>query len=317
MNQSTEYFKHETAIVDSTNIGRGTRIWAFVHVLEGAVIGEDCNLCDHVFVESDVRIGSRVTVKSGVQLWNGVALDDDVFVGPNATFTNDLFPRSRQYPEKFLETTVAKGASIGANATILSGLKIGEGAMVGAGAVVTRDVPPYAVVVGNPAQITRYVNVQKGASEHRLVDRSSPGLPKRLAVNGCELWPIPNFGDMRGLLAAIELGDDLPFAPKRCFFVHSVPNKRVRGEHAHRVCSQFLVAVHGSLSVVIDDGADREEVFLDSPNCGLFIPPGVWGTQYKFSGDAVLCVFASHAYDSSEYIRDYEAFLKFKEVESA
>ena len=148
----TGYFAHPQSLVESPNIGEGTRVWAFAHILPGAKVGRDCNICDHVFIENDVVVGDRVTVKCGVQLWDGVALEDDVFVGPNATFTNDLFPRSRQHPEQFARTTVRAGASIGANATLLPGIEIGRGAMVGAGAVVTRDVPPGVTVMGNPAR---------------------------------------------------------------------------------------------------------------------------------------------------------------------
>ena len=150
------YFKHEKALVESENIGDNTRIWAFAHVLAGAVIGSDCNICDHVFIENKVIIGDRVTIKCGVQIWDGLRVEDDVMVGPNATFTNDIFPRSKQ-PFELRTTRVMKGASIGANATILCGLTIGEEAMVGAGAVVTKDVPPRALVVGNPARILRYL----------------------------------------------------------------------------------------------------------------------------------------------------------------
>ena len=134
-------FVHSHAICESSSVGDRTRIWAFAHVLPGAVIGEDCNICDGVFIENDVVVGDRVTVKSGVQLWDGITLESDVFVGPNATFTNDRFPRSRAYPAEFPKTVVHKGASIGANATILPGIRIGRGAMIGAGSVVTRDVP--------------------------------------------------------------------------------------------------------------------------------------------------------------------------------
>ena len=151
------FFRHPQAIVESASIGRGTRVWAFAHVLPGAVLGEDCNVCDHVFIENDVIVGNRVTIKCGVQLWDGTRLEDDVFVGPNATFSNDPLPRSKQYLDGHPQTIVRQGASIGANATILPGLTIGEHAMVGAGAVVTRPVPPYAVVVGNPARVVRYL----------------------------------------------------------------------------------------------------------------------------------------------------------------
>lgn len=153
----SSYYLHKKALLEpGAQIGERTRVWAFAHVLAGAKIGADCNICDHVFIENDVLIGNRVTIKCGVQLWDGLRVEDDVFIGPNATFTNDIFPRSKQYPEKFLQTHIRAGASIGANATILAGMNIGEKAMVGAGAVVTKDVPAYAIVVGNPARIIRY-----------------------------------------------------------------------------------------------------------------------------------------------------------------
>lgn len=150
-------FIHELAYVETESVGQGTRIWAFAHILPGAVIGEDVNICDHTFIENDVIVGNRVTIKCGVYLWDGVRLEDDVFVGPNATFTNDLFPRSKQYLSDFPKTVVKCGASIGANATILPGITIGKNAMIGAGSVVTQDVPDNAVVVGNPAKVIRFL----------------------------------------------------------------------------------------------------------------------------------------------------------------
>ena len=156
----TDYFVHPQGLCETKTVGKDTRIWAFAYILEGAVIGSNVNVCSHVFIEDDVIIGDRVTIKSGVQLWNGVRLENDVFIGPNATFTNDLFPRSKVHPER-LETRVCKGASIGANATLLAGVTIGEGAMVGAGAVVTHSVPPNSIVVGNPARIQGTVDTAK------------------------------------------------------------------------------------------------------------------------------------------------------------
>ena len=143
---------HSMSDVQSKDVGEGTNIWQFCVVLPNAKVGNECNICSHCLIENDVIIGHRVTVKSGVQLWDGVTIEDDVFIGPNVTFTNDIRPRSKHYPDKFLNTVVCKGASIGANATILPGIKIGEYAMVGAGSVVTKDVRANTVVVGNPAK---------------------------------------------------------------------------------------------------------------------------------------------------------------------
>lgn len=146
---------HPLSDVQSQAIGEGTRIWQFSVVLAGARIGANCNICAQVFIENDVVIGDNVTIKNGVQLWDGLRIENNVFIGPNVTFTNDLHPRSKVYPAQFFQTFVKSGASIGANATILPGLTIGEGAMIGAGAVVTKDVPAGAVVIGNPAKIVR------------------------------------------------------------------------------------------------------------------------------------------------------------------
>lgn len=144
-------FIHPLADCQSHNVGDNTRIWQFVVVLPGARIGADCNICSHCFIENDVIIGDRVTIKNGVQLWDGLRVDDDVFVGPNVTFTNDKHPRSGDHSKLPVLTRVERGASIGAGAVILPGITVGVGAMVGAGAVVTRAVRDHAVVFGNPA----------------------------------------------------------------------------------------------------------------------------------------------------------------------
>lgn len=303
----SSFFVHPQGLCESSKIGDRTRIWAFAHVLPGATLGEDCNICDHVFIENDVKLGHRVTVKCGVQLWDGVELEDDVFIGPNATFTNDRFPRSKQYPEKFARTVVGKGASIGANATILPGITIGRNAMIGAGAVVTKDVPPNAIVKGNPARIAGYVDAK--------LDRKPSIAPTRTntiaaTVRGVSLIELPQHADMRGDLVVGELGAQLPFAPQRFFLVYGVPTEKVRGEHAHKQCHQFLVCSHGSVRVLADNGHSRQEFLLDRPSVGLHLAPMVWGTQYNYSADAVLLVFASLPYDASDYIRKYDDFIK-------
>jgi len=305
------YFVHEQAICESSQIGSETRIWAFAHVLPGAVIGSQCNICDGVFIENDVSIGDGVTIKCGVQIWDGIRIMNDVFIGPNATFSNDKFPRSRQYPEQFSSSVIERGASIGANATILPGIRIGMEAMVGAGAVVTKDVPPKAIVVGNPARIVGYTGTGK---QHSVVSESehTASRPAHLGVGGAELWQLKKFEDMRGSLLATEFADDLPFVPVRTFCIYNVPSEDVRGEHAHRECEQFLVCMKGSVNVVVDDGSNNREVCLNSPDMGLYMPTMTWGIQYKFSKDALLMVYASHAYNADEYIRDYAQFVSEK-----
>ena len=298
------FFVHPQGLCESPTVGAGTRVWAFAHVLPKAVIGADCNICDHVFIENDVVVGDRVTIKCGVQLWDGLTLEDDVFVGPNATFTNDRFPRSKAWPATFPKTIVRRGASIGANATILPGVTIGARAMVGAGAVVTRDVPPNAIVVGNPAHIIGY----EGSSrvEAAATQPSAPAPPG--SSSGATLHVIPTFQDLRGSLSVVDFQKHLPFIPQRVFFVYDVPSKDVRGEHAHRECHQFLVCVKGACSVVTDDGKTRSEWRLEQPTQGLHVPPLVWAVEYKYSADAVLLVFASLPYEAADYVRDYDEF---------
>lgn len=302
---------HPNALCESRTVGRGTRVWAFAHVLPGAVLGEDCNICDGVFVEGDVVVGDRVTVKCGVQLWDGLRIGNDVFVGPNATFTNDRFPRSRQYQERVPTTVVEDGVSIGANATILPGLRLGRGAMIGAGSVVTRDVPPNSVVVGNPARITGYVGSQglSRAQTQPAAQRPDVEAVTATEVRGVTLHRLAAATDLRGSLVAGTANDHVPFLPRRFFTVFDVPSKDVRGEHAHRVCEQFLLCLAGSVSVVVDDGTERAEFVLDRPDVAVYMPPLTWGTQYKYSQDAVLLVLASHPYDPEDYIRDYGDFL--------
>lgn len=297
---------HEKAICESVHVGERTRIWAFAHVLPGARIGADCNICDGVFIENDVVVGDRVTVKCGVQLWDGVSLSDDVFVGPNVTFTNDPFPRSKQPPEAFSRTVVAEGASIGGGATLLPGVRIGRRALVGAGAVVTRDVPPNAIVAGNPARIIGYV---EGSSALPPAQPTADPLLPTSRVGGAGLHRLKLATDLRGSLVAANFSTDLPFVPKRSFTVFDVPTRDVRGEHAHHLCEQFLVCVRGAVSCMVDDGDARQEFRLAEPDVGLHMPALTWGTQYNYSPDAVLLVFASEEYDPDDYIRDYEEFL--------
>ena len=148
---------HPSSFVNAASIGEGTRIWAFVNILSEAVIGNNCNICDHCFIENKVKIGNNVTIKSGVYIWDGVVIEDDAFIGPNVVFTNDIRPRSKHFKTP-VSIIISKGASLGANTTILAGIKIGQYAMAGIASVITRDVPDYALVYGNPARFQGWVD---------------------------------------------------------------------------------------------------------------------------------------------------------------
>lgn len=309
MTSSKSIFIHALADVQTQHIGHNTKLWQFVVALAGARIGSDCNICSHCFIENDVVIGDRVTIKNGVQLWDGLRIGDDVFIGPNVTFSNDKFPRSKHHQAEVTRTEVDSGASLGAGATILPGMKIGRNALVGAGAVVTRAVPPNAIVTGNPARIVGYADAQKPM---RAVEDASPaGVRSACAskVSGVSLLNMSCIEDIRGSLSVGEFQRSVPFEAKRYFLVFDVPSVETRGEHAHRKCHQFLVCVRGKVSVVADDGMNREEFLLDRPDLGLHLAPMVWGIQYRYSEDAILLVFASHYYDAADYIRDYNEFL--------
>lgn len=234
----TPAYIHPNALCESSRVGDGTRVWAFAHILPGAVIGSDNNICDGVFIENDVITGDRVTVKCGVQLWDGVRLDDDVFIGPNATFTNDLFPRSRVPRAPLPPTTICRGASIGANATILPGITVGPGAMVGAGTVIIADVPANAVVAGNPSRIIGYADAEALANPTDL----PAGAP-------CAAVSAEVHRDARGRLSYWPLETAVPFVPRRLYVVDGAPDGWARGGGAYRQSHQLLIASQGSLTV--------------------------------------------------------------------
>lgn len=257
------------------------QIGDYVSIHPTAVIGDDVSIGAYSAIHADVKIasgveiGERVTIKSSVIIADNVVIEDGCLIASNVV--------------------------------------VHKGARLQLGAVLHGDVPNNAVLSGNPASIVDYVTSD-------LVDTTSPfmidmsGITVRTALQteNCFLEPVPNFVDVRGSLTAIENGSGVPFVPKRVFLVYGVGSQHVRGEHAHHECGQFLVAINGSLSVMIDDGQTREEVRLSDKSVGLYLAPGTWGVQYKFSADCILMVLASHPYENADYIRDYDTFLALK-----
>lgn len=297
------------SLVESGSIGVRTRIGALAHILPGAVIGRDCDVGDHTLIEDDVTIGDRVIVSCGVALWNGTTVEDDVFIGANVAFANDPHSINTKPDWKSARTLLKCRAVVGANATIYSGTTIGERARVAAGSVVTRNVPPLAIVSGNPAVIVGYDGTRL---EYEGAVASPPSEPsvRNTKVKGVILHRLPSAADMRGQLAFGEIGKHVPFEVKRLFLVYGVASQETRGEHAHRTLHQFLVCVHGHCSLMADDGENRQEFLLESPTSAVHLPPLVWAVQYKHTRDAVLLVLASDYYDPADYIRDYSEFLQ-------
>jgi len=302
---------HSTAILESDSIGAGSRIEAFSRVMHGAVVGAHSVIGEHVVVETDVHIGRHVHVGQGVRLCNGARVEDDVRIGANVAFAGDASPDRQREATQAVQTLLKRGAVVGPNSTIHQGVTIGARAQVTAGAVVYKDVPSNAIVAGNPARITGYVdtvNAKIDARERRdPVDADKP-LPALLTA-GSRLVRLPRIVDLRGALSFGEIGAHLPFVPKRFFAIYDVAAREVRGEHAHRELQQFLVCLKGSCVVVLDDGRARDDVALETPQIGLYIPPLVWGIQYLYSSDAVMLVLASDVYSASDYIRNYDEFL--------
>lgn len=304
--RGADVYVHPQGLVESTQVGPGSRVWAFAHILPRARIGCDANICDHVFIENDVVVGDRVTVKSGVQLWDGLRVEDDVFIGPNATFTNDRFPRSKNRSAQLDNIHLGKGCSVGASATVLAGVTVGQHAMIGAGAVVIHDVPPFAVVAGNPAQIIGYVDTDVPPLSPAVQDVAT-GEP--LSVPNVRFISLPAVKDLRGMLVFGEVDQHLPFPPRRFFVIFEVPSREVRGGHAHHELQEVIVCLRGAVSVVVDDGEHRTQVTLDAPQRALYVPAMIWRTLYGYSPDALVLVLASAEYDANDYIRSYDTFL--------
>jgi len=256
-------------------------------------------------VSPRARLSPGCSIASGAVIGAGVVIEQGVVVGPNVVFVD---------PESAADGAAAQvraGVRIGANAVVHAGVVLDAGAVVRPGAVVTRSVPPGAIVEGNPATITGYVGTAGSSVPAATVMAVDSGnAVQTTPVRGVTLHRFPVIPDLRGQLTVGEFERQIPFTPQRYFMVYGVPSREVRGEHAHRVCHQFLICVRGNCSVVADDGEQRVQVLLDEPHKGVYLPPMIWGVQYRYSSDGLLLVFASHHYDSADYIRDHGEFLE-------
>jgi UDP-2-acetamido-3-amino-2,3-dideoxy-glucuronate N-acetyltransferase len=292
-------FVDPSASSEAESIGDGSRVLAYARVGPGTSLGRNCAVHEHAVLLGAVALEDDVTVGSGAQLLGRVRVEQGSTVGAGAVIGDPAGA----------EVTVRRFASVGASATVLPGVTIGRGAVVEPGAVVTQSVPANAIVTGNPATIVSYVDAGHEEPAREAIAASSiESATTATRVRGVTLHRLASGQDLRGSLTAAEFAG-LPFAPRRLFAVYDVPSESVRGAHAHRACSQLLVCAAGAVSCLVDDGSARDEIRLASPDVGLHIPPMVWGTQWRYSRDAVLLVLASHPYDPADYIRDYEEFL--------
>jgi len=292
-------------------IGEKTLIGDGASIREQCCIGSLCIISRYVTINYNSKIGDRTKIMDSTHITGNCIIGNDVFVSLTVGMTNDNLAGNKGYDdEKVKGPTIHDGSVIGAGATLLPGVVIGTKAFVGAGAVVTKDIPANAVVTGNPARITGYMSTirRQEQNENRIIKNNVK--TDYSAIPGVEVYRLPIIPDLRGSLSFAEINQHLPFVPKRYFLVFDVSSKEVRGEHAHKELHQFLVCVKGSCSVMVDDGENREEYCLDSPGLAIHIPPMIWSVQYKYSQDAVLLVLASNIYDPDDYIRDYDQFLE-------
>lgn len=254
---------------------------------------------------SGLQQAGTVSIGPDCIIPSSVRFEDDVQVGPRVIFVES--------PDQ--ETLVRTGTVIEAAAVIGAGVTIGQGALVRAGAVVLCSVPPNGIVEGNPAQLVGHLHQGQMGSQADIMLRDARSFgdeprPARLdlGVGDSAMYMMRRIFDARGGLSVGEIADELPFNPARYFLVFDVPSEELRGQHSHKECAEFLICVHGSCRTLLDDGERRVEVTLDRPDLGVYMPPMIWGTQYKYTKDAVLLVFASHPYEDADYLRTYDEF---------
>ena len=261
-----------------------------------------------VVAPADFVLGAGCSVGAYAFIGPGCVAEDNVQIGARATVLAPE-PTSDVAAQRLL---VQSGATIGAGAVVCGANVIGRGARIEPGAVVTSDVPPHAVVAGNPAHVTGYVSAAAGGAPGRPIEMVHA--PKEVGAvvlpNGVSVIRFPEVIDLRGQLTFGEVDGQLPFAVDRFFLVYGVASQELRGEHAHRSCHQLIIATTGAVSVLTDNGSELIEVRIDEPTIGVHLPPMVWGVQFRHTADAVLMVLASDRYDADDYIRDYDEFIR-------
>lgn len=299
------------AVCYSEQLGPGARVAEFGVIRPGAIVGAGSAISASVFLGDGVEIGSRVRVGQGSSIDGNVLVEDDVFIGPRVAFAVDLESSDLPRSTGVVRTILRTGCQIGAGSTILPGVEIGVEAFVKPGSVVFDDVPDFAEVSGNPSTIQGYRHnglIQRNGD----VSIASSRELQELSVSEATLVALKAATDGRGSLVAGQNLQEVPFDVRRFFLVFGVPNRESRGAHAHRECHQFLVAVSGSVNVIVSDGFVSDEIVLDDPSIGLYMPPMIWGIQYKYTAEATLLVLASHEYDPQDYIRNYSRFVAEK-----
>lgn len=291
-----------TAACDAKRIGAHSRVLAFARLGPDVTVGEDCFVGDHAVLEGEVTLADDVQIEGGARIVGPVTVGRRAAVGVGAVLSGT------ERTSGTADIVVGADAQIGANAAVLPGVSIGRSAVVRPGSIVTDSVPAHAIVAGNPARIVAYVESTDLAVARERILTAAPEKTIETAVGGVTIHPVTHARDLRGSLAALEFRD-LPFVPLRAFVVFDVPSETVRGSHAHRVCAQFLVCLAGGVSCLVDDGTAREDLRLATADAGVYMPPMTWGTQWRYTHDAILLVLASHPYDPADYVRDYEEFL--------
>lgn len=296
------------AVTEMATTGNVIHPTAFVG--PGVRLGKNVAIGPHSHIEGEISVGDNTRFVGGVILIGDLTIGSGCVVEPGVSITAEAEDGAIHESGR---VEIDDNVRLGAGSALAVGVRIGLGARITAGSFVSRDVPPNAIVSGNPAAIRGYAASEHSGHPTAAIQQpaETPGV-RTCAVADVTIHISARFSDLRGELCAGEFPRDFPFVPKRYFLVFNVPSSETRGEHAHRACKQFLICAHGSISVVVDDGTNREEILLNKPTLGLYIPPGVWGIQYKFSSDAVLLVFASDYYDPDDYIRSYSEFLSVR-----